>query len=454
MNNSSIQHQRVEQLNRNVKHEHACLFYEGSCAFGSEEIQRYRLGNGLALLLLTDRSAPTVSYSTWFRVGSRHEQPGKTGLAHFFEHLMFNETTSLKPGELDRKLEENGAESNAATWVDYTYYYESLPANRLSLAIRLESDRMQNLVLKEAQISSEKEVVSNERRFRVEDDIEGSISEFLYKHAFTKHAYGWPTIGWMEDIATYSPADCESFYRTYYAPNNATIVIVGDIRESNVLKKIQEAYGPIPPSYIPAENIFPEPPQLTAQLFSLKKPTATEKILMGYRGPALGDADHAALVMFNELLFGGRASRIHRLLVTQQALASEVRGWVSPFVHPGLYEIGVHVHPGHTIAEVQPILDAELDRIRNELVSEDELIRAKTHLELAILQSLETASGKAEQIGFYETTLSEPAGIFRRLEMYKRLTAAELRNAARRYLNESQRTVIHVYPEGTPKELS
>ena len=239
----------VARLNAGAPTEAARWIYEGAIPFGDltttaaselPQVHRFRLGNGLRLLLLVDQAAPVVSYFTWFRVGSRHEKPGKTGLAHLFEHLMFNETQGLKAGEFDRKLEESGAESNAATWFDWTYYYEALPKDRFGLAVELESERMARLVLREPQVVSEKEVVTNERRMRVEDDPEGTANEILYKTAFTKHPYHWPTIGWMDDIQGFTPSDCEAFYATYYAPNNATVVVVGDVTEEDVLTRVRD----------------------------------------------------------------------------------------------------------------------------------------------------------------------------------------------------------------------
>ena len=188
---------------------------------------------GLTVLTLVDRSAPTVSYHTWFRVGSRHERPGKTGLAHLFEHLMFNETRNHPPGDFDRLMERAGAEANAATWTDWTYYYENAPRGALPLLIELEADRMGNLVLRGPQVSSEKEVVVNERKMRVDDDAEGKALELLYRSAFRRHPYRWPTIGWMEDIRAFTVEDCREFYRKHYAPSNATIVIAGDFNERN-----------------------------------------------------------------------------------------------------------------------------------------------------------------------------------------------------------------------------
>lgn len=437
-------------------YEGAIPFADPTASFGGAvpHVHRFRLANGLRLLLLVDRTAPLVSYFTWFRVGSRHEKPGKTGLAHLFEHLMFNESEGLAAGEFDRKLEENGAESNAATWLDWTYYYESLPKDRLGLAVKLESERMARLVLREPQVVSEKEVVANERRMRVDDDPEGTANELLYKTAFAHHPYRTPTIGWMQDIEGLSPEDCVAFYKTYYAPNNATIVVVGDVRETDALEKIGAAYGAIPASTIPEEDTQPEPPQSEVREVVIRKPTPSEKIFIGFHGPALGDADHPTLSVLNEVLFGGRASRLHRELVTTRELCTDVRGWVSTFRDPGLYEILLTARPGVDAERILPVIDHELSRAHGSLVEPEELARAQARLELGLLQSLETMSGKAEQIGFYETVLGDPAAAFRRLEAYRRVTAGDLRTAARRHILLAARSVIRVLPDTSAKEAA
>jgi zinc protease len=433
----------------------AQLTYEGALPFGTETVHRWVLGNGLTVLLLVDDAAPVATYHTWFKVGSRHEHPGKTGLAHLFEHLMFNETENLGAGSFDRKLEENGAETNAATWVDWTYYYESLPAERLKLAIGLEAERMSRLVLREPQVASEKEVVANERRYRVDDDVEGTANELLYKTAFAQHPYRWPTIGWMEDIQGFTPEDCVSFYRTYYAPNNATVVVAGDVRERDVLLAIREAYGPLPSQVIPPEDIVPEPAQLEKREIEIRKPTATEKLLVAFKGPALGDADHAVATVLNEVLFGGRASRLYRALVVDKELATDVRGWVSTFRDPGLVECWATARGTHTTREMQTVLDGAFARVRDEVVTDDELARAKARLELGLLQQLETVPGKAEQIGFFETVLGDPAHAFRRVEAFRRTTASDLRRVARRYLIDSASTIVRVAPEnGAAREAA
>jgi zinc protease len=441
-------------LTNGTANEGARLTYEGALPFATDVVHRWRLGNGLTILLLVDASAPIASYYTWFKVGSRHEHPGKTGLAHLFEHLMFNETESLRAGAFDRKLEENGAETNAATWVDWTYYYDALPADRIKLAVKLEAERMARLVLREPQVASEKEVVANERRYRVEDDVEGAASELLYKTAFGKHPYGWPTIGWMDDIKGFSPEDCVAFYRTYYAPNNATVVVVGDVRERDLLVSIRDAYGAIPASAIPPEDIVPEPTQLEQREVRLRKPTATEKLLVAYKGPALGDADHATMTVLNELVFGGRASRLYRSLIVEREIATDVRGWVSTYRDPGLFECWMTARDRHTTQEMQNELDRAFALLRSEVVGEEELVRAKARLELGMLQQLETIPGKAEQIGFFETVLGDPAHAFHRVEAFRRTNASDVRRAARRYLLDEARTIVRVTPEtpGSPVE--
>ena len=410
-------------------------------------MHRWRLDNGLTILVLADASAPIASYHTWFKVGSRNERPGKTGLAHLFEHLMFNETENLKAGTFDRKLEENGAETNAATWLDWTYYYELLPADRVKLAVKLESERMARLVLREPQVTSEKEVVANERRYRVDDDVEGAANELLYKTAFERHPYQWPTIGWMADIQGFTPEDCAAFYRTYYAPNNATVVVAGDVREKDLLVAIRDAYAPIPAQPIPAEDIAPEPAQREAREVEVRKATATQKLLLAFKGPALGDADHVTMTVLAEVLFGGRASRLYRSLVVDRELATDLRGWVSTFRDPGLFECWATARGAHTPLEMQAGMDEGFARAKADVVTSEELDRAKARLELSALQQLETIPGKAEQLGFFETVLGDPAHAFRRVEAVRRTTVADLRHVARRYLIDEARTIVRVVPE-------
>ena len=445
---------RLAKLNRTAK-SYGRIEHLGTTPFGPKlQVERFRLANGLSLLLCEDHSAPVVAYHSWYRVGSRHEQSGKTGLAHLFEHLMFNETEHLKKGEFDQKLEEAGAESNAATWLDWTHYHVAVPKDRLKLVARLEAERMTQLVVRDAQVESEKEVVANERRYRVEDDVESSASELLWATAFRTHAYHWPTIGWMQDIEAFETEDCIDFYRTYYSPNNATIVICGDVSEAAVLSMVQASYGELPPSVLPLEDARPEPAQDAERRCEITKPTATEKVHIGYKSPALGDFDHPALAVLSEVLFGGRASRIVQDLVREREIATDARAFVGPFHDPSLIEVYASAREGHSAEELLQALERQFARVRDEPIVEAEIQRAQARLELGLVAGLETADGKASTIGFYETVLGRPGAAFERLEAFRRVSASDLRRVARRYLVDNARTVVIVRASQAAQEAA
>ncbi len=436
----------IERLNRGVRKRNARWKFVSDHAFGEAlTLRRFRLGNGLTVLTLVDRSAPTVSYHTWFRVGSRHEWPGKTGLAHLFEHLMFSETQSHAPGEFDRLMEGAGAEANAATWTDWTYFYENAPREALPLLIELEADRMSNLILRQPQVSSEKEVVANERKLRVDDDIEGKAAELLYANAFRRHPYRWPTIGWMDDIRGFTVNDCQTFYRKHYAPNNATLVIVGDFDERKALSLVQSHYGSLPRARsVPSPTSSREPSQRAERVLQLLAPTPTEKLLLGYHAPAFAHPSTPALTIANEVWFGGQSSRLHRLFCIDAELALSVRGSLAPFIEPGLFEIWIFLREGKHAREALKLLDREIARLGSEGPTAEELEKAIHQLELSFLHTMETAGGKAEQIGFYETVAHDGAAVFDRLAAYRKVKAGDVRRAVSRYLRPSRRTRVEI----------
>ncbi len=436
----------IERLNRGVRKRNARWVFVRDQTFGDVlTLRRFRLGNGLTVLTLVDRAAPTVSYHTWFRVGSRHERPGKTGLAHLFEHLMFNETRNHPLGDFDRLMERAGAEANAATWTDWTCFYENAPRNALPLLVELEADRMSNLVLRTPQVTSEKEVVANERKLRVDDDIEGKALELLYDKAFRRHPYRWPTIGWMDDIRGFTVGDCRAFYRTHYAPSNATIVIAGDFDEPKALSLVQKHYGGLSGAATADSSMRSnEPRQRAERVHQLAAPTPTEKLLIGYRAPSFSDPDTPALVIANEVLFGGQSSRLHRLFCVEKEIALSVRGSISPFIDPGLFEMWIFLREGKRMKDALELLDREIDRLSSEGPSPVELEKAISQLELSFLHSMETAGGKAEQIGFYETVANDGAAVFDRLEAYRDVTADDVKRAVAKYLSPSRRTRVEI----------
>lgn len=419
-----------------------------SIAFGEQlRIERHRLENGLTILLMRDASAPVVSYQTWLRVGSSHEKPGKTGQAHLLEHLMFNETKNRAHGEFDRLLETAGGETNAATWVDWTYYYENLPASEIGLAIELESDRMANLMLVASKVASEKEVVASERRDRVDDDVEGSVGELLFATAFGKdHPYGWPTIGWMEDIEGFTPADCKRFYRTHYAPNGATLVIVGAIEPASLLASIERSYGDLEPSRLPVHEPPPRARQRSERTKKITWPTPTPKRSIAWHAPAYAEYDHAVLTVIDQLLAGGRSSRLFKDLVREREIASEVRMSLAPFRHAGLVDLWLSAREGESIDACFAVAMRHVERLQRERVPEDELAKVKNRLELGFLGALETVNGKADQIGFGETVVGDPTHSFRRLEEYRRVTPDDVRRVAREVFDDARRTIVEVVP--------
>ncbi len=408
----------------------------------------HALPNGLKVLLLRDPSAPVFAYQTWFSVGSRHEREGKTGIAHLFEHLMFNETQNLPHGEFDRRFELAGGNTNAATWVDWTYYQDDLPASELELAVTLESERMQNLLVRERQVETERGVVISERQMRVDDDVDGFMSEELFRRAFTTHPYHWPTIGWMQDIKNLSLDDCVTFYRTYYAPNNATVVVVGDIDEQKTLDLIVKHYGGIAPQSIPAHTPIVEPPQNEQRLACFRKPILTDRILMGYKAPALRDPDHLRLELLGELLMGGPSSPIYRDLVIEKEIFSSLGGSVTPFGDPGLWEIAASLHRGHDADEGLALFDQHIARVVSQGPLQDALDRARARMLTSFYMGLKTAHGKAASLGESQTTLGDYRALWRVPQILRAITVDDLHEVARRYLNPAQRTVVIAQPSG------
>jgi zinc protease len=415
--------------------------------FGRDlSVRHLRLHNGLALLLVVDPSAPIFSYQTWFRVGSRHEQPGRTGMAHLFEHLMFNQTQHLAAGELDRRIEAVGGDSNAATWVDWTYYRTSLPASQLALAVELESDRMQHLLLDDAQLEAEREVVINERMQRVDDDVEGFLDEQLMKLAFSEHPYRWPTIGWMEDIRAIAKPDVHAFYRTYYAPNNATIVLVGDVDAGAALAAIERGYGDIPAAEIPAPAAVVELAQTGERVARFAKPVPADRLLVGYRSPAQSHPDWAVLEVIASLLTGGPSARLYERLVVDTQVASSCDGFVLPFRDPSLFELSIAIARGHDAAEALTEVDDAAARLCDEPVPEDELAKVKNGAETDFWTPLSTGDGKADALGHYHSTLGDYRLLFRAIDELRAVTAADVMRVAAKYLDSSQRTIVLAEP--------
>lgn len=419
-----------------------------SITFGNGlKASKFRLSNGLKVIVHEDHTAPVFAYHTWFNVGSRNERKGITGIAHLFEHLMFKETKGQGDGRFDRVLEEQGGRVNAATYVDWTFYRESLPKEAFALIPPIEADRMQNIILSDEQVNAEREVVANERRFRTDNSPSGSMQELLYMNAFTVHPYHWPVIGWMEDIHAISPADCIAFYKTYYSPNNAAVIVVGDVETESVLKAIQAAYGDIAPADIPTENLPTEPVQDQERRLTVKKSIATDKLLMGYKVPGALHPDYPVLEVLSSVLFNGRSSRLYRRLVTEGQIASEAGGGAAQTKYPNLYTIDVSLRGGKTAQDAEQVIDQELKRLSTEPVPATEIEKAINKLETSFWQNFSTVDFKAQAMGFYETLVGDYRELFQEVKRYRNVTPADIQRVAITYFVPSGRTVVVAHPE-------
>jgi zinc protease len=290
----------------------------------------------------------------------------------------------------------------------------------------------------------------NERRFRVDDSVDGTLNEALYRHAFEQHPYHWPTIGWMQDIEAITIEDCRAFYRTYYAPNNATVVIVGDLEEEATLAAVQGAYGPIARQPVPAEHIPPEALQTAPRRWEVHKAVPADRVHMGWRAVGQGSPDHATLDVVAELMGGGNASRLYRALVVDRELASSVQASVAPFRDPGLFEISVALTRGHRAEEAEAVVAALLAALAKEGPRPGEVDGARARLLTRFWTGLRPQSGKAEALGHAEVTLGDYRRIFEAPERYAKVDADAVQRVVRTYLDASRCTTVVARPLETP----
>ncbi len=420
---------------------------------GALSVSKWRLENGLQVVLLPDPQATAVSYTTWFRVGSRNEDAaaGETGLAHLFEHLMFMQTKNAPPNAFDTQMEAVGGNSNAMTYYDFTAYVDDVPPAEVATAVRLEADRMVNLDLRKKQVETERDVVAEERLSAAEDNVDGALDELMYQQAFKSHPYRWPIIGLMKDIKAFTLANAVAFYRKYYAPNNAVIVVAGKIDEAAMLKLIDDAYGGLAPSdRLPSGDAAPERAPSGEVRTAVKRPVPADRLVIGFPAPALGAADRAAYEVLNEILAGGPSSRLNRALLVDRQWASSVHGDVAPTRDPGLYAIWIQMLKGHAADEAERlVMDAVAD-LAARPVAAAELGKAAARLETQFWQQLASSHGRAETVGMFEIAAGGFQRLLERGAEYARLTPADVQRAAATYLAGGARSVVVARPEGAP----
>ncbi len=410
------------------------------------EIRTHVLGNGMKIVVWPDRDIPNVALYIWYRAGGRNEYPGITGVAHYFEHMMFNGTKNRAPGEFDRTMEANGGANNAYTSNDVTVYQDWFPASALPLIMELEGDRMANLDFDEKVIESERQVVYSERRLRVDNDNFGALFEQVNATQWVAHPYQFPVIGWPSDIENWTLQDLKDFYRTYYAPNNATMFVVGDVDPAQVFALAEKHIGPIPAQAPPQPIRTVEPEQKGERRVVVRKEAQTPLVMMGFHAFRASDADTPALELLLNVLTQGDSSRLQQLLVQDTQTAVQVGSYLQQGFDPGAAYVFAVLPPGGDTAKVEAQIDAELQRIAAEGITPAELEKARSAKLAGFWRSQATISGKAQALGTFEVFHGDYAKLFAVPQAFDAIDNETLKRVAAQVFRADNRTVGVLLP--------
>ncbi|MFO0752981.1 MAG: pitrilysin family protein [Thermodesulfovibrionales bacterium] len=399
-------------------------------------------------LLLEDHKAPLVTLQVWYKVGSVDEPIGRTGMSHLLEHMMFKGTPKYGSKEFSAIVQRNGGMDNAYTTKEYTVYFQSIASDRAGIPIELESDRMSNLLLDPKEIVSERSVVMEERRMRYEDDPQNLLHEEVTAMAFSAHPYRWPVIGWMSDIASIEREQLYPYYKKYYSPDNAFIVIAGDITPDAALPLLEKNFGAVPrAAATPSEAPTKEPKQQGEKRLVMKKEAAElPYILIAYHVPSFPHEDNYALDVLSSVLSGGKSSRLYRDLVYEKRLAlSAFTDYSSFYRDPFFFVLGATAAPGKEIETVEKELYAEIRRIADEPPTGREVQKAKNDIEASFIFAQDSNYTKAQYAGIFEMM-----GGWRLMDTYlegiKKVTPAEVQAVAKRYFSDDNKTVGILLP--------
>jgi zinc protease len=408
------------------------------------------LPNGLKVILLEDRKAPVVTFQVWYRVGSRNEAWGKTGLSHMLEHMMFKGTKKIGPKEFSRIIQENGGNDNAFTSEDFTAYFTNLSSSRVRVPLELEADRMTNLTLREEDFATEKMVVMEERRLRTDDNPQAFLAEQMQAVAFLIQPYHWPIIGWMGDLGNLTLQDLQAYYKTYYNPANAFIVVVGDFNKEQLLGQIKNSFGPIPGGSVPEQTKPLEQPRVGERRILVKRDAQLPSVYMGYHVPNLADPDAYVLELISGILSGGKSSRLYQRLVREKELALSVDSGNSLLSRdPSLFTISAELLPGKEIAHLERAIDEEVDRLKKEPVTREEMEKAKNQSEAAFVYGQDSLFNQAMLLA-----QNEIAGDWRKIDDYipsiLKATPEDVMRVANKYLVQDNRTVGILAPAKRP----
>jgi len=419
----------------------ACTLPAAAQVPGADQVQAVTLTNGMQIIVWPDHDIPNVALFNWVHVGSRNEVPGITGLAHFFEHMMFNGTTTRPQGEFDRVLEANGARNNAFTTNDVTVYQDWLPRAALATVFEVEADRLRNLAFEPKVIESERGVVYSERRLRVEDSLVGRLQEQVQATAYLAHPYGIPTIGWPSDIQSWRIEDLKSFFATNYAPNNCTLVLVGDVEPKSAIALAKQYFESIP-SHAPPDAIrTKEPEQEGERRVNIEAEAQSPLLQFAYHALSGADPRQPALELLTRILTDGDASRLHRVLVEEQKLAISADSYIDRGFDPGLAWFLLTLPAGGDAQKAEAVFDREIERVRDSGVTAQELARARSQALADFWRGLATIDGKAQALGSYAVLQGGYQRLFDAPRAYESVTADDIRKLAAELLRPSNRTV-------------
>jgi zinc protease len=410
------------------------------------------LKNGLRIIVKEDRRAPTVAQMVWYRIGSMDEVDGASGVAHVLEHMMFKGTPSVGPGEFNKLVAAAGGRDNAFTSRDYTAYFQQVPKEKLPEMMRLEADRMRHLNVDPKEFAQEIKVVMEERRMRTDDNPQSRLFEQMNAVAFQAHPYRRPIIGWMNDLETMTAADARAWYDTWYVPNNAYVVIVGDVDHREVFALAEKYYGVLESRALPVRKPQVEPAQDGTRRVNVKAPAELPVLIMGWKAPVLRDvekdSDPYALTMLAAVLDGHDAARLTRKLVREDKVALSVGiDYDSTARGPGMVYLHGSPSAGRTVADLETALRAEITRIQKDGVSEQELKRARAQLVAAEVYKLDSMFGQAMEIGQTESAGIPYQKIDRMLEKLQQVTAAEVQAVAKKYFSDDTLTIGVLDPQ-------
>lgn len=411
-------------------------------------VRTARLANGLSILAWPDRAIPNVALYLFYRAGSRNERPGLTGLSHFFEHMMFNGTRAHGHMQFDVIMERAGGRNNAYTTQDITVYQDWFPRDAIETVFELEADRMQGLALDPEVVESERGVVLAERHSMVESSNQALLDERLWEAAYTAHSYRWPVIGWMADIASWRPADLESYYRTYYSPGNALLVVAGDFDAGALVPLAERTFGRVAAGTPPPAVSVIEPPQASERRVALTLPAHLANFSAAWHIGRARDADFFTLRIIESLLLTGHSSRLYNRLVHRERAAISVAGGFDLTIDPTLFTVSCEMREGEATARGEALLYEEIARLASEGPSAGELAKAKRQRLADHYRGMKTISGRAGVIGSCEVFFGDFAQAFRSPAAFGAVTIEDVRRVASRVFTPENRTVATLVPAG------